>query len=158
MVRTFPILLLALSAALGGCAPLVSPERAATRDAELVRSIVQANLAQIAAGRLAVSQARSRETRRHGERIVREHTVLQAEASELRSARGVPLPTRPDHDQEAALRALEKLPGAQFDRAYLEHARQGHESLVQLLERTAARAHDPALRAYAERALARTGL
>jgi putative membrane protein len=147
-----------LSAALGACAPLVSPERAATRDAELVRSIVQANLAQIAAGRLAVSQARSRQVRRHGERIIREHTVLQAEASELRSARGVPLPTRPDRDQEAALRTLEELRGAQFDRAYLEHAQKGHEALVALLERAAARATDPALRAYAERALARTGL
>ncbi|HEX6318338.1 MAG TPA: DUF4142 domain-containing protein [Burkholderiales bacterium] len=149
------VLALVMVAALGACAPLVSPERAATRDAELVRSIVQANLAAIAAGRLAVSRARSREVRQHGQRMVKAHTLLQAEASELKSARGVPLPTRPDAEQEAALRKLERLPRAEFDRAYLELARKEQEARVQLLRRAASRANDPALRAYAERAAAR---
>jgi putative membrane protein len=148
-------LLLALSAALAACAPLESPERAATRDAQLVRGIVQANLAEIAAGKLAVSKARTRALRQHGQRMVREHTVLQAEASELKSAQGVPLPTRPDAGQEAALKKLEAMSGESFERAYLEQNLKHHAEILQLLERTASRATDPALRAYAERAIPR---
>jgi putative membrane protein len=143
-------LLLACSATLFACAQLEPAESAASRDARLVRSIVQANLAEIAAGRLAVSKAQSRAVRGYAQRMIDEHTQLQAEASELKSAKGVPLPTRPDATQEAALKKLAAMSGAAFDLAYIEQMRKDHADTLELLERTAARATDPALRAHAE--------
>jgi putative membrane protein len=133
------------------CAPL----QTATDDAQLVREIVQANLAEIAAGRLAVEKARSRTVREYGRRMVEEHRMLQVEASELRSAKGVPLPTGPDRGQQAQLRKLEALSGEAFERSYMEQALQDHAETLELLERAASRARDPALAAYAERALPR---
>lgn len=118
-----------------------------------MRGIAQANFAQIAAGRLAVSKARSRAVREYGGRMVKEHTRLQADAGELRSAKGVPLPTRPDEAQEAVVRDLERLPRERFDRAYLEHSVASHEAALRLFERADARAQDPVLAGYAQRAL-----
>lgn len=149
------LLRVVLAAAVSACAPLEPAERAASRDAQLVRGIVQANLTEIAAGRLAVAKARSRTVRRYGQHMIKEHTQLQAEGSELRSAKGVPLPTRPDSTQEAALRRLEALSGEAFDRAYLEQRVKDHAELLRLLEQAAARAADPALRLYAEHAIPR---
>ncbi len=151
MPRSLP--LIALLATLAGCAALL--ENTAQEDAQLVRVIVQANLAEIAAGKLAAARARSPPLRRLGERMAREHTQLQAEASELKSAQGVPLPTRPDADQEALLRKLRALPRADFDDVYLDSMVKAHEELVRVLARGAARARDPALRAHAQNALPR---
>jgi putative membrane protein len=145
-------LLIAFSATLAACAQL-DPAGSAARDAQLVRSILQANLAEIAAGRLAVSKARSRAVRRFGERMIEAHSALQADGSELKSAKGIPLPTRPDAGQEAALRQLEALSGEPFERAYLELTLKQHAEALRLYERSASRASDPALRAHAERAI-----
>jgi putative membrane protein len=120
-----------------------------------VREIVQANLAAIAAGRLAMQKAHSRAVREHGQRMVEEHRLLQVEASELRSAKGVPLPTGPDRAQQAQLRKLEALSGEAFERSYMAQALQDHADTLQLLARAASRARDPALAAYAERAMPR---
>lgn len=133
------------------CAPL----QTAQDDAQLVREIVQANLAEIAAGRLAMQKARSRAVREYGRRMVDEHRVLQIEASELRSAKGVPLPTGPDRDHQVQLRKLEALSGEAFEHSYMEQALQDHAATLELLERAASRARDPALATYAERALPR---
>jgi putative membrane protein len=115
-----------------------------------VRDIVQINLDQIAAGKLAADKAQSRAVRQHGRRMARDHMRLQAEASELGSARGMPLPAGND---PVEIRRLEKLPPAQFDRAYLELSARRRAELLRVLERAASRAADPALRAFAERAL-----
>jgi putative membrane protein len=143
-------LLLAFSATLSACAQLEPSDTSSSRDAQLVRSLVQANLAEIEAGRLAVSRAQSRAVRGYAQRMIDEHTQLQAEASELKSAKGVPLPTRPDESQQAALKKLAATSGAAFDLAYIEQMLKDHADTLQLLERTAARATDPALRAHAE--------
>ena len=146
MPRT--LLLLTLAATLAGCAALV--RNTPQEDAQLVRSLVQANLGEIAAGRLAATKAQSRAVRQYGERMAREHRQLQAEASELRSADGVPLPASHDF---AEMRKLDRLSGAEFDRAYIELTVQRHADTLRLLERAASRAADPALRTHAERAI-----
>ena len=153
MIRT--ALLVAFSATLAACAQLETADRRASRDAELVRGIVQANLAQIDAGKLAASRARARAVRQYGQRMVREHTLLQAEASELKTVQGVPLPTRADARHEAALRNLRALSGAAFDAAYIEQMVQDHGALLKLLERATSRAADPALASHAQRAMPR---
>jgi len=150
MTRT--ALLLAFSATLAACAQL-DPAGNAARDAQLVRGILQANLAEIAAGRLAVAKARSRAVRRYGQRMIDAHTALQADGSELKSAKGIPLPTHADTGQEAALRKLEALAGEAFEHAYLELTLRHHAETLRRFERAASRASDPALRAHAERAI-----
>jgi putative membrane protein len=134
--------------AVGACAPLL--RNTPQEDAQLVRALVQANLDAIAAGRLAAQKGHSRAVRQYGQRMVREHTALQSEASELKSASGVPLPA--GHDV-AEVRRLERLSGAEFDRAYIELTAKRHDDLLRLLERAASRAADPALRAHAARTI-----
>ena len=146
-------LLPALSATLFACAQLEPADRVASRDAQLVRSLVQANLAEIAAGRLAVSKARSRAVRGYAQRMIDDHTALQIEGSELKSAQGIPLPTHAGSDQQTALRKLEALSGESFERAYLDLMVKDHADTLRLFERTASHAADPALRGYAERAI-----
>jgi putative membrane protein len=140
--------LLVVALTVSGCAPLL--RNTPQEDAQLVRALVQANLDEIAAGKLAASRAQSRAVRQYAQRVVREHRQLQSEASELRPAGGAGLPAAYDYLE---YRKIEKLSGAQFDRAYIDLTTKRHAELLRLLERAQSRAADPALRAFAERAL-----
>jgi putative membrane protein len=137
-----------LAALLSACAQLV--QNTPREDAQLVRGLVQLNLDEIAAGKLAAGKARSRAVRQYGARMAREHRQLQAEASDLPSATGVALPASHDF---SVLRKLDRLSGAEFDQAYKALTLERHGEMARLLERAVARAADPGLRIFAERAL-----
>lgn len=154
-------LLLAFTALLCACAqPGVEPAGEASAssgatgpDAQLMRALTQANLAEIAAGKLAVEKARSSAVRQFGEHMVNEHIALQTEGSGLASDRGLRLPTTPDPRQQAALRQLQKLSGESFERAYLEQTVSDHAASLALLERAAGQTGDARLRALVRQAL-----
>jgi putative membrane protein len=118
-----------------------------------MRQVIQANLAEIAAGKLAHSRSKSSAVRSYARRMVREHGMLQREASELRSVQGMPLPTSAERSEQAELRKLAALSGEAFDRAYLGQSVERHDALLPVLERIAARSADPVLQAHAERAI-----
>src|SRR5690606_12329864 len=63
-MRPRTALLIASSALACACAPLATHFPGESRNAQFVRDIAQANLAEIAAGRLALEKARSRAVRR----------------------------------------------------------------------------------------------
>jgi putative membrane protein len=149
--------LLVACAVFFGCAQLdMSASGGATAahpDAQLVRELTQANFAEIAAGKLAVSKAPSGAVREYGRRMVEAHTSLQTEGAQLASLGGLPVPTALDARHQVRLKKLEAMSGESFERAYLEQMRKDHAETVALLERTAAEARDPRLRAHAEKAL-----
>ena len=136
---------------LAACAQLV--RHSAQEDAQLMRQVVQANLAEIAAGKLALSRTKSSAVRAYARRMVNEHAMLQREASELKSVHGTPLPASAERGQQAELRQLEALSGEAFERAYLDQSVKRHDAVLPLLERIAARTADPVLEAYAERSM-----
>ena len=158
MTRT--LLLLAFTALLSACAQPREVQvydsasaGATSRDLQFMRDITQANLAEIAASKLAVTNAGSPAVRRYAERMVNAHIALQTEGSQVASDRGLRVPTSPDTRHQAALRSLEKLTGTTFERAYLAQMLKDHADTVVLLERAATQANDPRLRAHAQQAL-----
>lgn len=151
-------LLFLLAALAGGCAQLGGEASggataAAGSDAALFRDIAQANLADISAGKLAVRKARSPALRQFGKDMVQAHTSLQTEGAALAATRGMSVPTSPAARQQAALQDLQALPAMRFERAFMARVLEDQADTLALLERTAAQAQDPALRAHAQRAL-----
>jgi putative membrane protein len=126
---------------------------ATSPDAAFMRDIAQGNLAEIAAGKLAVAKAQSPEVRRFGELMIEDHTKLQREGAQVAAANGWPVPSRPDERQQAAAKKLESMSGGSFDRAYMEQMVKDHAQTLQLLERTFQEAKDPRLRRVAQAAI-----
>lgn len=158
MTRT--VLLLAFTALLSACTPPRQVEvydsasaGATSRDTQFMGDLTRANLAEIAASKLAVTNAASPAVRSYAERMVNAHIALQTEGSQVASDRGLRVPTSPDARHQAALKELEKLTGTTFERAYLEQMLKDHADTVVLLERAATQANDPRLRAHAQQAL-----
>jgi putative membrane protein len=123
---------------------------AARQDAALMEAIARANLAEIAAGNLAVRKAHAPQVRQFGERVVDEHSALLKGGAGLA---GVAVPTTPGARHEPALKQLESLSGESFDRAFMAQMVLHHKETLQLLDQAAVQAADPQLRAHAQRAI-----
>ena len=153
------------SIALSGCGMLIltkaerdasggSTVANASEDVQFLRDIAEANLAEIAAGKLAAGKAQSPEVRNYGQHMVDEHTRAHKEAATLARARGLSLPEGPSGQRQGAARKLEDLSGADFDRAYMAQMVKDHGDTLQLLEKTAAQAQGKDLREFAQAAMA----
>jgi len=126
---------------------------ASTQDAKFVRDIAQANLAEIETGKLAATKAQSDAVKQFAQHMVDEHSTLLKQGSDLASAKGMPVPSSPGIEHEAAKTKLQITTAGSFDRAYMEQMVKDHQATLDLLNKTAAEATDPQLRAQAQQAI-----
>lgn len=126
---------------------------ATSPDARIMVDIAQADLAEITTGKMALSKAQSAEVRQYAQHMIDEHTRMQSEGGALAKAKGMPLPSAPDARRQAAAKKLEALSGESFDRAYMQQMVKDHSETLQLVQRAAAEAKDPELRAHAQKAI-----
>jgi putative membrane protein len=151
--------LLAVALFLSGCSMLgmnrgdSAAGGASAQDAQMMRDIAQANLAEIATGKLAIAKAQSPTVKQFGQHMIEEHNTLQSEGARLASAKGMPVPSAPDARHQAAAKKLEAMSGESFDRAYMEQMVKDHGETLQLLQRAASQAGDAQLRAHAQKAI-----
>src|SRR5690606_37464190 len=131
----------------GATAPL------ATQDRQFMEDIAQANLAEIATGKLATAKAQSSVVRQYGQRMIDDHTTLLNEGAKLAKSKGMPVPKEPDARHQATMKQLESLSGASFDRTYMSHMVKDHEETLDLLKRASTQASDGQLRDLAKNAI-----
>ena len=121
-------------------------------DVQFLRDVASANLAEIAAGRLAADKALSPQVRQYGQQMADAHTKANQQAATLAKARGLSLPEAPDAKRQGSAKRLEALSGEDFDRAYMDQRVKDHGHALQALERAATEAQDASVRAFGEAA------
>lgn len=109
-------------------------------DATIVAIFDAANTAEVETGTLAIERANSREVREYGEMLVRDHKAVRQLGRDLAAKLGV-TPTPPADDAGArahakAMKSLNALRGAAFDRAFLAHEVEFHRSVIDAIETT----------------------
>jgi len=88
-------------------------------DQKAVMDMAMADMAEVATGKMAVSKAQSPEVKAFGQQMVDDHGQALTKVQALAQARGVTLPTELDAKHKAVSAKLEKLSGAEFDKAYM---------------------------------------
>lgn len=83
--------------------------------------------------------------------MVDEHTKMLEEGKKLAQSKGVKPPADTDKKHQAALKKLEGLSGAEFDRAYMRQMAQDHQEVLQLAQKTAQSTKDAELKAHLEK-------
>jgi len=139
--------------------PLHAQDKAAKKDAagfskqdqQALTRLAQADMAEIAAGKLAQQKAASPEVKKYGEHMVQEHTKMLQDGSQLAQRKGVTPPKETDNKHQAAMKKLEGLSGEEFDRQYMAQMVKDHEEVLQLAERTAKGTKDAELKAHLEK-------
>jgi putative membrane protein len=91
-------------------------------DQKAVKDMAMADMAEVETGKLAVSKAQSAEVKAFGQQMIDDHGQALTKVQALAQARGVTLPTELDAKHKAMSAKLEKLSGAEFDKAYMAGA------------------------------------
>jgi len=123
----------------------------AKQDVQALSRLAQADMAEIAAGKLAAQKASNGEVKKFGEHMVQDHTTMLDEGKKLAQSKGVKPPADTDSKHRGALKKLGGLSGAEFDRQYMQQMVKDHEEVLQLAQKTAKGAKDPDVKAHAEK-------
>lgn len=130
--------------------------RAAGReDRAFMQQAVLAGHAQVAAGKLAVAQARHPAVRDFGRRVLRDHRAIHRRLQLLALDTQVALPSRPTRPDRRQLERLKALEGERFDDFFLAHFGVfAHRQAISLFREVAAsKTARPALRRLARQTL-----
>jgi putative membrane protein len=110
-------------------------------DAQIASIVVTANQVDIDAGKLAESKASNKEVKDFGKLMVTDHTGVNKQAVDLVTKLNV---TPQDNPTSQSLKAggeknvanLQKLKGAAFDKAYIDHEVAYHQQVLDAVDKT----------------------
>jgi len=120
-------------------------------DSKMIRAIAQADMAEVAAGKLGASKAQSAEVKKFAQHMVDDHGKHLAGVRKMAKAKGVQLPSTPAKKHQDALKKLQSASGAQFDKAFMDQMVKNHQDALKLVQATARSAKDKDLKADAQK-------
>lgn len=119
-------------------------------DQKIVKDMARANMAEIEAGKIAVSKSQSAEVKAYAQRMIDDHTKALNDVTTLAQTKGVTLPTEVDAKHKAMAAKLNRLTGDAFDREYMKQAGvSDHTKVHAMLKKDSTRAKDPDVKALA---------
>jgi putative membrane protein len=136
-------------AAAGGAA--ATGGKLSSGDQKAVMDMAMSDMAEVATGKLAQSKGQSAEVKAFGQQMIDDHGAALAKVQALAQARGITLPTDLDAKHKAMSAKLEKLSGAEFDKAYMAQAGvKDHKDTHSKLVSDSKKIKDPEVRALAD--------
>jgi predicted outer membrane protein len=139
-------------AASGAAGATASGAKLSSGDQKILKDMAMADMAEVEGGKLAQSKGQSSEVKAFGQQMIDDHTANLNEVKTLASARGVTLPTEPDAKHKAMAAKLEKMSGADFDKAYMKQAGvQDHKTVHAKLKTASKKAKDAEVKALVDK-------
>jgi putative membrane protein len=113
-------------------APAASGTQAAAQkpskaDEAFVKDAIQGDLAEVKVGELAQQKGQSQDAKSFGQMLQQDHSQNLQQAQQLAQQLGVTPPTEPNAKQKAMYDHLNKLSGAQFDKAFAQGMVKDHK-------------------------------
>jgi putative membrane protein len=119
-------------------------------DQAILKDLALANIAEVAAGNIALQKATKPEVKQFAQQMVDDHTKGLQEVKDVAQSKSVTLPTEPDAKHKKMADKLNSLSGAEFDKAYLAHAGvDDHKAAHQKVVDAQKKATDPDVKALA---------
>lgn len=135
----------------GNAEQTVAKGKLSTGDEKALKDMAQANINEIAAGRIALNKANSADVKKFAQMMVDDHDGALTKVKTVAEQKGVALPAEPDAKHKAMAAKLEKQSGAAFDKMYMENAGvMDHKRVLSTLKKDAIKIKDPDVKALAE--------
>jgi predicted outer membrane protein len=135
-----------------GTGAAASGAKLSSGDQKILKDMAMADMSEIEGGKLAQSKGQSSEVKAFGQQMIDDHTANLNQVKTLASARGVDLPAEPDAKHKAMAAKLEKMSGADFDKAYMKQAGvQDHKTVHAKLTSASKKAKDPEVKALVDK-------
>ena len=142
---------LALSALLA--VPALGQQKMDNDEAAALKRLAQANVNEIAAGKIGAEKAQSPDVKRFAQKMVDDHGRMAQELKALAQSKGVPIAESTGMTDMAKLKLMERKSGAEFDQAFTDHMVKEHELTAKDVEVTASKAKDAEFKAALQKAL-----
>jgi putative membrane protein len=117
-----------------------------------VKMAAQAGMAEVEAGRVALSKSQNPQIRSFAERMVNDHGSANLQLARLAKAKGIEAPKKLDAEHQAMIDSLSSKSGAEFDAAYSQHMNMDHTKAIALFE-GATKSEDPDFAGFAQKTL-----
>jgi putative membrane protein len=126
-----------------------SPTVAATTDTQFLVRALGVNQLELVLGRMAIKRATTSEVKAMGEKMVKKHTALGRQLSELAQVDPTSV-SELSVDQQKTVARLASLSEYDFDKAFKDTVGAGHVQELAMYREEVARAADPRLRTLAQ--------
>lgn len=100
-------------------------------DAEFLTGAIRSNITEIRMGELANQKSTNPQVKQYGTKLKTDHSKTLQEITVFAETTGLTIPTEPDAEQQASLKMLSTLAGAQFDGQFIEHMVMAHTEAVE---------------------------
>ena len=124
-----------------------------SKDYKFASDATIGGMQEVQLGELARQKAGNQSVREFGERMVTDHQKANDELKQIVQKKGALLPTSVSHHETSTLEHLQKLSGAEFDKAYVSDMVRDHKKDVKEFEKASQSLSDPDLKAFAEKTL-----
>ena len=130
-----------------------SAAKVSSSDKSFVEKAAIGSMAEVQMGKLAQQKAGSDQVKQFGTRMVDDHSKANDDLKQVASHKGITLPSDLDAKHKNKMAKLEKLSGAQFDRAYMDDMVADHKEDVAEFEKQAKSGHDADIKGFASKTL-----
>jgi putative membrane protein len=122
-------------------------------DASFIKEAAQGGLMEVKLGQTAKDHAQNADVKNYGEMLVKDHSKANEKLSQLASQKGVNLAKEMEPKHTDMIKDMENKQGADFDRAFIEHAIKDHRKDISKFERASRDLGDSELKAFATETL-----
>jgi len=151
--RSLPPIVLSLAlAGISSAASAADAESGVPAPSAFVKMAAQAGMAEVEAGKVALSKSKDPQIRSFAQRMVNDHGSANLELASLAKAKGIEAPQRLDAEHQAMVDSLRAKSGADFDAAYSQHMNMDHDKAIDLFEATS-KSSDTDLAGFAKKTL-----
>lgn len=128
-------------------------EPVSAQDRDFAVQATYANLAEIAMGQLALTEAEDESVRQFAEMMVTDHTKAQDELRYLAESYDLDIPDTLNNEQQAVYQTLEQLDGYSLDSAYISSQVVAHQQAQQIFQKQIDQGENPNILQYASATL-----
>ncbi len=125
----------------------------AAADTTFAHKAAIGGMAEVELGKLAQQKASNDQVKQFGSRMVDDHSKANDELKQIASSKGITLPADLDAKHKNKLAKMQKLSGAQFDRAYMDDMLTDHKEDVADFKKESTSGKDSDLKAFAAKTL-----
>ena len=133
--------------------PALARADVAQSDKDFMTEAAQGGMAEVKMGELARTKGQSDKVKGFGDRMVTDHTKANDELMALATQKGVTLPADIGTEEQQTYDKLDKLSGADFDKAYMDAMVKDHDKDVAAFEKQAKATKDKDLKGFVQKTL-----
>ena len=125
----------------------------ASGDRKFVEKAASGGMLEVQLGQMAQQKASNDQVKQFGSKMAEEHGKANDELKQIATSKGAQIPATLEKDQQKEVQKLEKLSGAEFDRAYMKRMVSDHKDDVSAFEKESKSGKDAELKSFAAKTL-----